>query len=60
MVTITRYAYERIAQSLPMPGVIEVSTDAQIGLMIEDILMVIDCSLEGKLEGQIYLSSALI
>jgi len=37
--TITRYAYERIAQSLLMPSVIEVSTDAQIGRVIEDILM---------------------
>jgi predicted nuclease of predicted toxin-antitoxin system len=52
--TITRFAYERIREGLPMPGVIEVSTDAQVGRVIEDILMVIDCSLEGELEGQIY------
>jgi hypothetical protein len=51
--TITRFAYERLAQGLPMPGVLEVSTDAQIGRAIEDILIVADCTLEGELEGQI-------
>ena len=51
--TITRFAYERIVQVLPMPGVIEVGTDAKIGQVIEDLLIVMDCSLEGELEGQI-------
>ena len=51
--TITRFTYERIAQGLSMPGVIEVSTNAQVGQVIEDILIVVDCSLEGELEGQI-------
>jgi|SRR6478672_4429052 len=51
--TITHFAYGRLLQSLPMPGVIEVGTDARIGQVIEDILLVVDCSLEGELEGQI-------
>jgi Domain of unknown function (DUF5615) len=51
--TITFFAYERVAQGLPMPGVIEVGTDARIGQVIEDILIVVECSLEGELEGQI-------
>lgn len=51
--TITRYAYERIAESHPMPGVIEVTSDAPIGRVIEDILVLLACSLEGELEGQI-------
>jgi predicted nuclease of predicted toxin-antitoxin system len=51
--TITRFAYVRVGQGLPMPGVIEVSTDAQIGRVIEDILLLVDCSLDGELEGQI-------
>jgi predicted nuclease of predicted toxin-antitoxin system len=51
--TITRYAYERIAEGQPMPGVIEVTSDAPIGRVIEDILVVLVCSLEGELEGQI-------
>ncbi|MCU0536394.1 MAG: DUF5615 family PIN-like protein [Hydrococcus sp. Prado102] len=52
--TITRYAYERIAESKPMPGVIEVTTDAAIGKIIEDILILLSCSHDGELEGQIY------
>lgn len=52
--TITRFAYERVAQGISMPGVIEVSTDAQTGQVIEDILVVIECSLNGELEGQIH------
>ncbi|MBE9055230.1 DUF5615 family PIN-like protein [Sphaerospermopsis sp. LEGE 08334] len=51
--TITQFAYERVAQGLSMPGVIEVGTNAQIGQVIEDILLIIDCCLEGELEGQI-------
>ena len=52
--TITNFAYQRIRQGLSMPGVIEVRTDVNIRRVIEDILMIVDCSLEGELEGQIY------
>lgn len=34
-----------------MPGVIEISTDAPIGRVIEDVL--VECSQEGELEGQV-------
>jgi hypothetical protein len=51
--TITRFAYDRVRQGLSMPGVLEVSTEVQIGRAIEDILIVADCTLEGELEGQI-------
>lgn len=51
--TITHFAYGRMVQGLPVPGVIEVGTDARIGQVIEDILLLVDCSLEGELEGQI-------
>jgi hypothetical protein len=37
-----------------MPGVIEVFTDARIGQVIEDILLLIECCLEGELAGRIY------
>jgi hypothetical protein len=37
-----------------MPGVIEISTSASIGRVIEDILLIVDCSVEGELEGQIH------
>ena len=36
-----------------MPGVIEISTDAPIGRVIEDILVLVECSQEGELEGQV-------
>lgn len=51
--TITRYAYERIAQGQPMPGVIEVRTDASVGQVIEDILIILECLTTGELDGQI-------
>lgn len=51
--TITRFAYDRVVQGLSMPGVIEVNTDIRIGQVIEDILLIVDCSLEGELKGQI-------
>ena len=37
--TITNYAYKRITQGQPMPGVIEVITDTRIGQVIEDIFV---------------------
>ncbi|MEM7793293.1 MAG: DUF5615 family PIN-like protein [Cyanobacteria bacterium P01_C01_bin.118] len=51
--TITKYAYERVAKGYPMPGVIEVRTDAPIGQIIEDILLILECIATGELEGQI-------
>ncbi|MDJ0718867.1 MAG: DUF5615 family PIN-like protein [Prochloraceae cyanobacterium] len=51
--TITRYAYERIASGQTMPGVIEVTSDSSMGKVIEDILLLVSCSLEGEIEGQI-------
>lgn len=51
--TITKYAYERIEAGKVMPGVFEVSRTAPIGPVIEDILLLIECSLEEEWEGQI-------
>lgn len=51
--TITRYAYDRVRQNQAMPGVIEISTDAPIGRVVEDILLLVACAQEGELEGQI-------
>jgi Domain of unknown function (DUF5615) len=51
--TITRYAYDRVRQGQTMSGVIEISTDAPIGRVIEDLLVLVECSQEGELEGQI-------
>lgn len=51
--TITRYAYDRVKQGQLMPGVIEINLDAPIGQVIEDLLLLIECSLDRELEGQI-------
>jgi len=52
--TITHYAYELVATGQAMTGVIEVTFDAPIGKVIDDILLIFACSLEGELDGQIY------
>jgi len=51
--TVTRYAYDRVQAGKPMPGVFEVSRSAAIGAAIEDILLIVECSLEGEWEGQV-------
>ena len=51
--TITDHAYERVRQGWPMPGVFEVTRRTPIGAVIEDILLLVECSSEGEWEGQI-------
>ena len=36
-----------------MPGVFEVARDAAIGSVIEDLLLIAQCSVEGEWEGQV-------
>ena len=50
--TITRYAYERTVKGLIMPGVIEIKASS-LGKAIEDILLFVECGIDGELEGQI-------
>jgi Domain of unknown function (DUF5615) len=51
--TITRYAYDRVRAGQSMPGVIEVSPDASARRIIEDILLLVECSQDGELDGQV-------
>jgi hypothetical protein len=51
--TITRYAYERVRAGQSMPGVFEVGRDVPIGRAIEDILLLVEYSLDGEWEGQV-------
>ncbi len=51
--TMTKYAYDRVAAGLPMPGVFEVNLDVPVGRMIEEVLMLAECSVEGEWEGQV-------
>jgi hypothetical protein len=49
--TITMYTYERVSEGQLMPGVVEIPSDAAIGRVIEDILILLECTTEGELEG---------
>jgi hypothetical protein len=51
--TITKFAYERVSTGKPMPGVFEVSRSVPIGIAIEDILLLAECSIEGEWDGQV-------
>jgi len=51
--TMTRYAYERIDAGQSMPGIFEVSRQVPIGLAIEEILLVAECSMDREWEGQV-------
>ncbi len=51
--TMSQFAEERISTGLPMPGVFELAQDVPIGLAIEEVLLLAECSLEGEWEGQI-------
>jgi hypothetical protein len=51
--TMTHYAYERVKDGLPMPGIFEVDRLAPFGKIIEDIITLVECSKEGEWEGQV-------
>lgn len=49
--TITRYAYDRVKEGLPMPGVFEVGPYDPVGRIIEDILILVELSFDSEWEG---------
>jgi len=51
--TMTTFAYDRVEASLSMPGVFEVSRRVPVGVAIEEILLIAECSLDGEWEGQV-------
>ena len=53
MTTMTHHAYERVRNGLPMLGVFEVGRRISVGDAIEDLILLVDCSLEGEWEGQV-------
>jgi hypothetical protein len=44
------YAYDRVAEGLPMPGVFAVRRSLPLGKAIEDLLVVAECSRPGEYE----------
>ncbi|MBE9010847.1 DUF5615 family PIN-like protein [Pseudanabaenaceae cyanobacterium LEGE 13415] len=51
--TMTNFAYERLQAGQRMPGLFEVSRRVPVGLAIEEILLIAECSLEGEWDGQV-------
>ena len=51
--TVTRHAYERIREGKRMPGVIEVKLSAPLGIVIEDIMVVIVTGTADDVENKI-------
>ncbi|MEA5534404.1 DUF5615 family PIN-like protein [Crocosphaera sp. XPORK-15E] len=51
--TMITFAYKRIEAALPMPGLFEVSRQVRVGLAIEEIILIAECSLEGEWDGQV-------
>jgi hypothetical protein len=51
--TMTAHAYARVTSDLPMPGIFAVSQLAPISQVIEDLVLLAECSLPGEWEGQV-------
>lgn len=51
--TITSHAYERVAAGKPMPGVIEVNRTVSVGKLAEELLLWIEATEPGELEGRV-------
>lgn len=51
--TITRHAYERVLAGKSMPGVFEVPPELPTSAVIEDLLLLVEYSLDGEWEGQV-------
>jgi hypothetical protein len=50
---LTSYAYERVKAGQTMPGIFEIAPDMPVGLAIEELLILMECSIEGEWEGQV-------
>ena len=51
--TLAGHAFERVAAGLSMPGVFAVHWEGPIGLTIDDLLLLVECSLDGEWAGQV-------
>jgi hypothetical protein len=51
--TMIAYGYDRVREGKRMPGVFEVGRHVAIGVAIEEILLLAECSFEGEWEGQV-------
>ncbi|MEM8505785.1 MAG: DUF5615 family PIN-like protein [Cyanobacteria bacterium P01_D01_bin.1] len=49
--TMTAFAYERLKAGLPMYGLFEVKRRISVGAVIEEIILIAECSIDGEWEG---------
>ena len=52
--TVTKYAYDRVRAGESMPGVFEVSRSTPVRTAIDDLALLVECSLAGEWEGQVH------
>ena len=50
---MAKYSYDRIRSQLPMPGIVEVPDRLPTGSAINDLKLMIECSLEAEWENRI-------
>lgn len=51
--TVTKHAWDRVREGLPMPGVVAVPSEAPIGVVVDDLVLVATVHEPGDLEGEI-------
>lgn len=51
--TMTKFGNERLRESFPMPGIIIVREDLEIGRAIDDLEVIVECSTADDIENQI-------
>jgi hypothetical protein len=51
--TITAHAYRRVTKGDRMPGVFEIHRGVPIGVAVDDIILLTECSVRGEWEGQV-------
>ena len=51
--TLSNHAYDRIEAGRAMPGVFEISATMAVGRAIDDLLLLVECSVDGEWEGQV-------
>ena len=51
--TLRQFAEDRVSAGLPMPGVFEVGDHLSIRQVIDDLLLIAECSHDGEWEGQV-------
>ena len=52
--TIPKFANARVVAGEPMPGVFEVPKSMPLGQAIEELLLLVEASLEGECEGRVF------